>query len=528
MPDYRAKSICILGMHRSGTSAVTRSINLLGAYLGRDEDIIPANFDNPEGFWENSKIVNLHDRILESLNAAWDSNTALPDYWWEKPEISFYKESLKELIIEEFGEYSLWVWKDPRTCLLLPLWKSVFEQLNIELDIVFVIRNPLEVSKSLEYRNGYEEHIGLAMWTYYTLSALQHCEGTQITFIHFDRFLEQPIAILEGIANQMSWDWPDPEGLERYKVQMETFIKPTLRHTKARDSELLIRNNVPSVLKETYQLLLEFEQSPDTFEANSGRITTLYKQYSEYSRLLRSMSHKPFTVKIYVKKDEGYSEKLLYSTSAMANGERQQLKIPIRSTLRGEFRVDPSDIPSYIRIESIDVLDSHSMNIIHSWNYKNHFEGIREGYGIDNLQISDTYSFLSRTNDPQLLLEMPIEVTGPTLQIHLSVVPVSELLYPFIATHILPDRINKHLESNTDTLEIISKSLLDLKGSIEQKREENDKLIELIKQRSEMYDSLSAKYDECLEQLNIARSTMGYRIAQNMGRFKETILRSKK
>ena len=55
-------AVLVLGMHRSGTSAVTRVLNLLGAELG--DDLMPAGSDNPGGFWEYRGVVELHERLL--------------------------------------------------------------------------------------------------------------------------------------------------------------------------------------------------------------------------------------------------------------------------------------------------------------------------------------------------------------------------------------------------------------------------------------------------------------------------------
>ncbi len=61
----KARAICILGMHRSGTSTVARTINLLGAYLGEDEKMMPPSPNNPEGYWEHMELFNLHVRLLQ-------------------------------------------------------------------------------------------------------------------------------------------------------------------------------------------------------------------------------------------------------------------------------------------------------------------------------------------------------------------------------------------------------------------------------------------------------------------------------
>ena len=56
------QAILVLGMHRSGTSAVTRIINLLGADL--PGNLMSPKDENPEGYWESQELMRLHDQIL--------------------------------------------------------------------------------------------------------------------------------------------------------------------------------------------------------------------------------------------------------------------------------------------------------------------------------------------------------------------------------------------------------------------------------------------------------------------------------
>ena len=63
--------VVILGMHRSGTSLVTKSIELLGYTLG--DNLMPSGVDNPKGFWEDLDIVQFNDKLLASNQTSWDS-----------------------------------------------------------------------------------------------------------------------------------------------------------------------------------------------------------------------------------------------------------------------------------------------------------------------------------------------------------------------------------------------------------------------------------------------------------------------
>ena len=77
----RPVALLVLGMHRSGTSALTRVLNLLGASLG--DDLMPPGDDNPLGFWEHQGIVSVHEALLVALERRWDDPRPMPDDWLE-------------------------------------------------------------------------------------------------------------------------------------------------------------------------------------------------------------------------------------------------------------------------------------------------------------------------------------------------------------------------------------------------------------------------------------------------------------
>lgn len=72
--------IIVLGMHRAGTSAITRLINLMGAYLAPEDQFLPATPDNPKGYWERIDVLQLHEFVLDQMGADWHlTSTVDPD-----------------------------------------------------------------------------------------------------------------------------------------------------------------------------------------------------------------------------------------------------------------------------------------------------------------------------------------------------------------------------------------------------------------------------------------------------------------
>ena len=64
--------VLVLGMHRSGTSALTRVLNLLGLDAGRDV-LMGASESNPTGHWEVERLTSFNDRLLDDRGGRWSA-----------------------------------------------------------------------------------------------------------------------------------------------------------------------------------------------------------------------------------------------------------------------------------------------------------------------------------------------------------------------------------------------------------------------------------------------------------------------
>ena len=142
------KVVVILGMHRSGTSALAGALAQMGVDFGKH--LISPSRDNPKGYFEHPEIVALHDALLRALGSRWDDYLPLPSGWTETEVTSGkFAPPLVAILKRDFGEASLFGVKDPRLCRLMPLWFPIFETLPAEPHFVLTIRHPWEVAESL-------------------------------------------------------------------------------------------------------------------------------------------------------------------------------------------------------------------------------------------------------------------------------------------------------------------------------------------------------------------------------------------
>jgi hypothetical protein len=161
---------CVVGMHRSGTSVVSRMLALLGANLGPPEDLMPPKPDNPTGFWESSTVTQIHDDLLAALGGRWDAPTFAEEGWEREPRLRCFLERIEAVAQSHFSQAPVSVWKDPRGSILLPAWRAVTDVAGV----VLVLRDPGEVAASLGRRNAIAEPVAIRLWLQYTAEALRH------------------------------------------------------------------------------------------------------------------------------------------------------------------------------------------------------------------------------------------------------------------------------------------------------------------------------------------------------------------
>lgn len=168
----KSKAIIVLGMHRSGTSALCGSLKGAGLYLGQVLD--HSIRSNPKGLQEAPSLLFMHEDLLRTNGGSWDNPPPKPV--WGK-----LHESVRDLFIESRKNQSLWGFKDPRTLFTLHGWLEVCP----ELQAVGIFRHPAAVAKSLQRRNGFSIAKGLHIWTSYNQKLLDWADVLNLPIIEF-------------------------------------------------------------------------------------------------------------------------------------------------------------------------------------------------------------------------------------------------------------------------------------------------------------------------------------------------------
>lgn len=270
----KSKVICVLGMHRSGTSATARIINMLGADIGTTNNLLDSSDSNPKGHWEHEGIVKIHDEILKALGCSWDNPNPLliNTNWWMQEEIQRYKLDIINIIKNEFLRSELWIIKDPRTSILLPLWQEIFAELDIESRFVICVRNPLDVHASLNKRNGFNKYKSLKLWYTYTLSTLYYTRNTPRILLHYDELLDKPadnIKKISGLDPLLDWN----QNIDA----IIPFLDKKLRNNSSTLQDLIIAAERQPEVTKLYKLLINSQDG--IFDPIEQKITEHLSNY---------------------------------------------------------------------------------------------------------------------------------------------------------------------------------------------------------------------------------------------------------
>lgn len=220
--------VLVLGMHRSGTSALTRVLNLLGCAL--PSDLLGGNESNPEGHWESLRAIEINDTLLQALGRRWDDIRELPADWMQRPEAEVARTQIRGFLDKEFGGQKLWVLKDPRLCRLAPLWLEVMDEMGMDARIVLPVRHPGEVAYSLARRDGFTTGRSVLLWLQHVTEAERASRGRPRVLVHHQDLMANWRGEADTIRRELGLTWP---ARGRNNTQIDEFVRPQLAHSDA-------------------------------------------------------------------------------------------------------------------------------------------------------------------------------------------------------------------------------------------------------------------------------------------------------
>ncbi len=225
--DANRRIVAVIGMHRSGTSVVTRGLRVLGVDLG--ERLMPASPGiNEKGFWEDLDLHALSEALLGHLGRTWHDTVPIPEEALTGSGAAPFASRAAELLRAKMAAAPLFGFKDPRTARLLPFWKRVFETLGVEASYVIALRHPMSVADSLAARNGFAAGESHRLWLQHMAASLQGSAGRPRVVVSYDRLMDDPAGQLQRIADMLGLAFD--AGSAEFAEYAGEFLDDRLRH----------------------------------------------------------------------------------------------------------------------------------------------------------------------------------------------------------------------------------------------------------------------------------------------------------
>jgi hypothetical protein len=248
----RRTAIVVLGVHRAGTSALARVLNLCGAAL--PENLRPAKLDdNEKGFWETQEIIELNERTLRQLGGSWDNVAfSLPE---TGDLVDDFGSDLRALLPAEYADEETILIKDPRISALIPLWHRALIDAGYRPAYVVLLRHPMEVARSLCARGSMSVRKGLSLWLAHMKRIADFAdERAEVVHIRFTGLLED----WRGIVGRIS-DHLDVRLDSHIRAdEVDRFLQPALRRQVSPDAAATPLSDDPELAEigSLYQALL--------------------------------------------------------------------------------------------------------------------------------------------------------------------------------------------------------------------------------------------------------------------------------
>lgn len=275
--------VVVLGMHRSGTSTITRGLKAIGVGLG--DMLMPGVADdNDKGFFEDLDISRFNLRLMAHIGVDWDDLVVPLDLAPDGPLMAEFFAPAVALLSQKLQRHAMFGFKDPRVSRLLPFWQRVFAELGVPVRYVIAYRNPASVAFSLGRRNGIDPGKGHYLWLVHQMESLLGCEGQPYIVVSYDRMLEHPLEQLERLWTWLALPEPEASALNAYAE----FLSPALRHAPHSEAALTVADVPPEVL--ALNLLLA-RLANDEWPAGDSRLRPALDALSQRLRELAPALH---------------------------------------------------------------------------------------------------------------------------------------------------------------------------------------------------------------------------------------------
>jgi hypothetical protein len=229
----RRLAVVVLGMHRSGTSAIAGTAVRLG--LAAPATMLPPSADNPGGFYESVEVTNLNQWLLRQAGCGWYDCLQFDADRLSDTTRAAAADMIRAVLRQEFADAPAVVLKDPRLCLTLPVWLPALRAAGMDVAVLLAIRHPAEALRSLSLRDQVPETEAAAVWLHYALEAERVSRSLPRAVLSYDDLLNDWRGCMARAAQAAGIVWP--AGIGAVRPDIDAFVSRSLRHHVAAREE---------------------------------------------------------------------------------------------------------------------------------------------------------------------------------------------------------------------------------------------------------------------------------------------------
>lgn len=275
----------VLGVARSGTSAISGGLNALGINFGNH--LLAGDSRNPKGFFEDTDILyNTNRGLLYHLDYSplMDLNT-LDEKTSENTEtINQYKKYAANILTNRLKDQNTFAFKAPCTLTLMAFWQDVFKRVNVKDKYVITVRHPLASAHSFHKWVRYDVEVGVLLWMRHLIHAINHTADKKRVVVCYELMLEDARAELERIHQQL--ELPFAFNAHSVNEYAEHFIDKNLRHHRFTTEDLKKHTavTVAPLCVELYEVLMKLAQ--DQLQFNTPEFAAVWQHINtEFAKL---------------------------------------------------------------------------------------------------------------------------------------------------------------------------------------------------------------------------------------------------
>lgn len=407
----------VLGMHRSGTSAVAGALCQLGCRP--PASMPPADANNPTGYWEPLAVVKLHTAWLEQSRSSWDDPFLAEDVC-SPQRLADGQNTLEGALRAEFPAHASqdqWcVIKDPRQCRLQPFWNHLIQRHRVTAAAVLVNRHPLAVVASLRRREHLPTNRALLLWIQHQLDAERQTRHLPRRRITYEDFLEHPARTLESLIELLGPGMLHPST----NLPSTDLARPDLDHSASASGDR-DRDTDASLVSLALEIYQAVRSAPEA--GMRERLDQLRGELERHLRGLRSQVGRMTTLQLFWQGqgDAGFSEasSLRSSVTVDRGSTCHAFHFPEPLPTICALRLDPAENPCLVRIHRLSLIDGSGHRL---WQWSPRQDGENTGEHIpfraangetrllmNGEQDAAVVSVLCEGHDPALLLNLPGE-----------------------------------------------------------------------------------------------------------------------